>query len=156
MRKAIVLFILILCVACGQKGKVPGNVIPMGKMRDVLLDLNLAESYGRNLSGDQIRRDTGRVADSLREIKVKTLYTQVLQLHGITVDEFMESYHYYEDHADRMEIVYKMMNDTIQAHQAISEQLRRAKEKQPPIWEKMYPHSYRPRIPFLRNAPGVF
>ena len=151
MRKAIALFILFLCMACGQNGAVPRNIVSKEKMRDILLDMNLAESYGRNLSGDVSQRDTGRVADSLREIKVKVLYTQVLQLHGVTIEEFMKSYHYYENHADRMEEVYKMMNDSAQAHQSITEQLRRAKEEQKPVWEKMFPHVFRPRIPFLRG-----
>ncbi len=151
MRKAPAFFILLCCIACGQAGKVPHNVLSKEKMADVLLDLNLAESYGRNpVAGTNNRPDTGRVADSLREIRVKTLYAQVLQLHGLTVSSFMKSYHYYEQHADRMEEVYKIMNDSATAHNEHNEALRRAQD-QPPVWEKWFPRVHHGRVPFLRG-----
>ncbi|SCC10623.1 protein of unknown function [Chitinophaga costaii] len=151
MRKALAFFIILCCVACGQDGKVPGNVLSKEKMANILLDFNLAEAYGRNpVTGSGTRPDTGHLADSLRERRVKTLYAQVLQVHGLTVDAFMKSYHYYELHADRMEDVYKIMNDSANAHNNFNEANRRAHD-QAPLWEKWYPRSFHGRIPFLRG-----
>lgn len=152
MRNAIVLILLVLCVAaCGDKDRVPRNVLPKESMAAVLLDMNLAEAYGRNLNTPQGNRpDTGRVADSLREIKVKTLYTQVLQLHHLSVDEFMDSYHFYESHADRMEDVYKIMSDSATARNAVYESRRRAEET-PKLWEKWFPRRAYSRIPFING-----
>jgi hypothetical protein len=150
MRNAIVLILLVLCVAaCGDKDRVPREILSKDSMAAVLLDMNLAEAYGRNMMNTATNRpDTGRVADSLREIRVKTLYAQVLQLHHLSVEEFMKSYQFYESHADRMEDVYKIMSDTANARNNAIETRRRAEET-PKIWEKWFPRRAYSRTPFI-------
>ena len=92
MRKTAAVFLFGLLFACGQADRVPGDVLPKEKMRDILLDMNFADVYGRE------QMDTVRIADSIREQNVKKYYVQILQIHGVSREEFMHSYRYYEGH----------------------------------------------------------
>lgn len=103
MRKTARVFLLSLLFACGQ-ADVPKDVLPKDKMRDILLDMNYAEVYGRDQG-----IDTVRIADSVREENVKRYYVQILQLHGTSREEFQHSYKYYEYHPDKLEEIYKEM-----------------------------------------------
>lgn len=108
MRKTAGMFLFSLLLACGQADRVPDDVLPKDKMRDILLDMNFADVYGR----DQI--DTVRIADSIRDQNIKLYYVQILQIHDVTREEFMHSYRYYEGHPDKLEEVYKAMQKVVQ------------------------------------------
>lgn len=108
MRKTAGIFLFSLLLACGQADRVPDGVLPKDKMRDVLLDMNFADVYGRE------QMDTIRIADSIRDQNVKRYYVQILQIHDITREEFMHSYRYYEGHPDKLEEVYKAMQKVVQ------------------------------------------
>lgn len=105
-RKIAGVFLFSVLMACGQAGKTPPDVIPPEKMRNILLDMNYAEVFGRDQGVD-----TARLADSVREKNVKRYYVQILQLHNVSKDEFMRSYRYYEVHSDKLEQMYKEMLD---------------------------------------------
>lgn len=94
-----------MAAACGQADKVPPNVLSKEKMRDVLLDMNIADAHSYD-----IRPVEGMpLPDSIRLLKVKEYYRQILDLHQVSVKEFMKSYSYYESHPDRLKEVYVMM-----------------------------------------------
>ena len=97
--------ICFVAASCGQADKVPPNVISKEKMRDVLLDMNMADAHSYD-----IRPQNGMpLPDSIRQLKVKEYYRQILDLHKVSVKEFMSSYRYYESHPDRLQEVYAMM-----------------------------------------------
>jgi len=91
--------------ACGQADKVPADVLSKEKMRDVLLDMNIADAH----SYDIRPVDNMPLPDSIRQLKVKEYYRQILDLHQVSVKDFMKSYSYYESHPDRLKEVYGMM-----------------------------------------------
>jgi hypothetical protein len=124
MRKTAGVFLLSLLFACGQANRVPKGVMPKEKMRDILLDMNYAEVYGREQG-----LDTVRIADSVREANVKKYYVQILQLHGVTREEFQHSYKYYEYHPDRLEVIYKEMQDIVKRKRDVMDSLDRKKEE---------------------------
>jgi hypothetical protein len=102
-----IILISFVAAACGQADKVPSNVLSKEKMRDVLLDMNIADAHSYD-----IRPVEGMpLPDSIRLLKVKEYYRQILDLHKISVKEFMNSYRYYESHPDRLKEVYVMMQE---------------------------------------------
>lgn len=101
-------------LACGDAERTPSDVLPAEKMRDILLDMNYADVAGR----DQLV-DSTLVNDSVREVKVKTYYVQILQLHGVTREEFMRSYQFYESHPNRFEAIYKEMGAIVQRRREV-------------------------------------
>jgi hypothetical protein len=120
MRKTAVILLTGLMLACGNADRTPSDVLPRDKMRDVLLDMNYAEVWGR----DQ-QMDTVLVPDSVKEQRVKTYYSQVLQLHGITREEFSRSYKFYEAHPDRLEIIYKEMGEIVKRKREVMDSTER-------------------------------
>lgn len=124
MRKTARVFLLSLLFACGQADRVPKDVLAKDKMRDILLDMNYAEVYGRDQG-----IDTVKVADSTREENVKRYYVQILQLHGISREEFQHSYKYYEHHPDKLEEVYKEMQEIVKRKREVVDSLERKEEE---------------------------
>ncbi|QEH43738.1 DUF4296 domain-containing protein [Chitinophaga sp. XS-30] len=121
MRKTAGALLFTLLFACGQADRVPGDVLPKEKMRDILLDMNVADVYGRE------QTDTVHIPDSIREQRVKQYYVQILQIHKVTREEFMHSYRYYEAHPDKLESVYKAMQEIVQRKKTVLDSLERVK-----------------------------
>jgi hypothetical protein len=94
-----------VAAACGQADKVPADVLSKEKMRDVLLDMTIADAHSYDINPMQGMP----LPDSVRQAKIKEYYRQILDLHKISVKEFMSSYRYYESHPDRLKEVYAMM-----------------------------------------------
>lgn len=112
MWRRIIILICFVAAACGQADKVPPNVLSKEKMRDVLLDMNIADAHSYDVSP----LNGAPLPDSVRQLKVKEYYRQILDLHKLSPKEFMRSYRYYESHPDRLKEVYAMMMEAV-AHQ---------------------------------------
>lgn len=138
-RKTAGVLLFSVLMACGQADKTPGDVIPPGKMRDILLDMNYAEVFGRDQGVD-----TARLADSVRELNVKKYYAQILQLHKVSKDEFMHSYRYYELHSDKLEEIYKQMQGIVQQRRAVLDSIdkretdRKSGVQKRTHWDSLY------------------
>ncbi|MCK7559611.1 DUF4296 domain-containing protein [Chitinophaga sedimenti] len=104
----------LIAVACGDKGKVPKEVIGKDKMKKILIDMNLADAFGRDIT----EYDSIPMTDSLRELRVKKYYSQVLALNKVSIKEFMDSYRWYEAHPDVYEEVLKNMLNDVTARKA--------------------------------------
>ncbi len=109
LRTITIVCLLMGALACGQADKVPANVLSKEKMRDVLIDMNMADSYSYDIS--PLRGVP--LPDSVRQQKVKVFYRQILDLHHLSVKEFMASWKYYEAHPNRLKEVYDMMQAEI-------------------------------------------
>ncbi|NLR82879.1 DUF4296 domain-containing protein [Chitinophaga eiseniae] len=104
----LVLFIF----ACGEGDKVPGKYLSKDKMSSIMTDMSIADAYSNEL---QVQQNTTYSPnyDSVRQEKVKIYYKQILDLHKVTVHEFMDSYRYYESHPSRLKEVLEMVQNNI-------------------------------------------
>lgn len=123
MYRIVIVFLLLFTIACGQADKVPDGVLSKEDMRDVLIDMNIADVYSSESTDQGIP-----LPDSIRQNKVKVYYSQILQLHKLTPKEFSESYAFYESHPDRMKEVYDMMKDVLAVDKDAVENAVRIKE----------------------------
>jgi hypothetical protein len=91
-------------VACSDKDKIPGNVIPRDRMEKILWDMIQAERFSTSFL----------VKDSGKNVKEGTfiLYEQVFRLHKITKDEFVKSYKFYLSRPD----IARVMFDSLASH----------------------------------------
>jgi hypothetical protein len=124
MYRIIAVCLLLLMTACGEADRVPKDVLSKEKMRDVLLDMNMADSYS-GLGDDGVSLV---VNDSVRQQRVKTYYRQILDLHKLTPQEFNHSYEYYESHPDKFKAVYDLMMTKIATEKSNIELEVRRKE----------------------------
>lgn len=122
MYRIFLSLLLLILFACGDAGKVPEGILSKEQMRDVLLDMNLADAYSSDMGDARIP-----VTDSVRQLRNKVYYRQILDLHGITVQQFMESYQYYEAHPDRLKEVYGMMLEVATARRSAMDDSERLK-----------------------------
>jgi len=106
--KALVAGFVFLMAACGDPGNVPKEYIQKDKMSKILVDMTLADAYGNEVSAL-----TTPLPDSVRLEKVKIYYKQILDLHHVSVKEFMTSYNWYESHPDRMKDVFEKVQADI-------------------------------------------
>ena len=88
--------VLFFC-SCGNNNKLPKNVLPQDKMREVLWDMMNAGQY---VSSYVLTKDSiDKIGESTK------VYGQVLQLHAVSKEEFERSYAYYRDHPDLMKVI---------------------------------------------------
>ena len=102
MRTSLLMTCLLFVTACGQKTKVPDNVLPVPKMTDVLWDLMLADELVANnfpLDSGTIRFDTSMI-----------LYGQIAQAHRTSQQQFKQSLDYYKTRPDLLKVIL----DTLQ------------------------------------------
>jgi hypothetical protein len=116
MYRIVIVFLLLFTIACGEADREPEGILSKEDMRDVLIDMNMADVYS-NETGDRGLP----LPDSLRQHNVKIYYTQILQLHKLTVKQFKASYDFYESHPDRFAVVYNMMKDVVASQKDIVE-----------------------------------
>jgi hypothetical protein len=105
MYKIIAVCLVLFITACGEAEKVPKDVLSKEKMRDVLLDMNMADAYA-GLGDDGVSLV---ISDSIRKERLRLYYRQILDLHKLSPQEFNHSYAYYEAHPEKLKSVYDMM-----------------------------------------------
>ncbi|WPV67380.1 DUF4296 domain-containing protein [Chitinophaga sp. LS1] len=120
-RIVFVFFVLVL-MACGQAGKVPEGVMQKEEMRDVLLDMTMADAFSTNNEDPRTP-----MPDSVRRYRVKLYYKQILDLHHLTQAQFQKSYDWYESRPDRLKEVYDMMMEAATADRENLDQETRIK-----------------------------
>jgi hypothetical protein len=123
MYRIVIVFLLLFTIACGQADREPEGILSKEQMRDVLIDMNMADVYSSETNDRGIS-----LPDSVRQHTVKIYYAQILQLHKLTVKQFRASYDFYESHPDRFAKVYEMMKDVMAAQKDIVENETRVKE----------------------------
>ncbi|MDQ0107799.1 hypothetical protein J2T02_002920 [Chitinophaga terrae (ex Kim and Jung 2007)] len=111
LKYAIVALAGVLLFACGDGENVPKKYMSKEEMSAILRDMSIADSYGN----EQIMNNFHIINDSLRQNTQKVYYKQVLDLHKVTVPQFMESYQYYEAHPNRLKEVLQMVQADLEA-----------------------------------------
>gem|GEM_PF-6064730 len=114
-----------ILTACGEAGKVPKGVIEQEKMTQILMDMNFADVFSREMPNAFLAH-----TDSAREQQLKESYLQILQLHKVSVKEFMDSYSYYESHADKLKIMYDSMEARVKRMKVEADTLEQRRLKQ--------------------------
>ncbi|WP_167015605.1 DUF4296 domain-containing protein [Chitinophaga sp. Cy-1792] len=133
MKKLSIAAIMISAAACGDADRTPKGILGPDEMKDILVDLNIAEAYGNNMP-----YTNAASFDSLRQEKIKIYSKQVLDLHHVSVKEFYTSYTWYEDHPDRLKAVM----------QQVQEDITKKKNKAPEMGDQSAPLKFRLRIIF--------
>ncbi|RFS24552.1 DUF4296 domain-containing protein [Chitinophaga silvatica] len=111
LKYASVALLGLLLFACGDGENVPRQYLSKKEMSGILRDMAIADAY----SNEQMMSTFHTFSDSLRQNTLKVYYKQILDLHKVTVPEFMTSYRYYESHPDRLKEVLQMVQDDITA-----------------------------------------
>ncbi|MBS1510497.1 MAG: DUF4296 domain-containing protein [Bacteroidetes bacterium] len=93
MRKsAVLLFAVILLVACTGSNDVPSGILKPVKMQAVLWDVMRADAF----SFEYIRRDSSKNTEA-ENVKIQQ---QIFAVHQTNKDEFYKSFDYYRTHTD--------------------------------------------------------
>lgn len=98
MRLIPVFLFGILLFSCGNKNKVPNNVLPPKKMEAVLWDMLRA---GEFINGFVIAKDTG----ANRLSQTTAIYDAVYRIHAINQKQFNESFAWYQQHPAMMKTI---------------------------------------------------
>ena len=77
------------------------NIIPQKDMLNILLDINIAESYS-NLVKDSLHKDGTKNIDSLT-----VYYKEIFAHHKITEAQFTQSLDWYKAHPETMDTLYE-------------------------------------------------
>ncbi|MBX2903238.1 MAG: DUF4296 domain-containing protein [Chitinophagales bacterium] len=98
----------LLCACNSNRQSAPSNLIEADKMQLVLQDIHYADGLA-NREGE---------ADNSTESRTKALYKGVFAKHGISEQQFFESFNYYLQHAAILDSIYKNMIVEISKQQA--------------------------------------
>lgn len=95
--KCCALLLLILVAGCKQKyPSVPSDVIPVTKMESILVDMHVADAVAE--------------VKTLGDVNEKKLsqqyYQQIFKNHGVTKEEFLKSYSFYENNPILLNKIY--------------------------------------------------
>lgn len=112
MKYTTLAFFVFFLFACGDGDQVPRKYISKENMTAILVDMSIADAYSNE---QQMTPPYTPMNDSLRQERVKIYYKQILDLHKVSVKEFMESYRYYESHPDRLKEVFQLVQADIAA-----------------------------------------
>jgi hypothetical protein len=88
--------LLLLLFSCSEE-KIPANVLPRQRMQSVLWDLFRADE----LLNQKQALDTSFKRDPAAD----TLYQKVYTVHGITKEQFRNSYNWYQLHPKEMKVL---------------------------------------------------
>lgn len=110
MRGTLLIFFIVCFVSCGNKNKVPGNVLPPAKMQAVMWDMMRADQF---LADYVMNKDTAKTRNIDQE-SIR-MYQQVFGIHKISKEQFEKSISWYRDNPERLKVIM----DSIQNHNKI-------------------------------------
>ena len=101
------LFYILFCIgliACGRKEpKQPDNLVPRDKMVHILADIHTAEA---RIESNMVYPDTAMMVYTFAE-------KQIIEQHGVTEQDFRDTYQYYKDNLKEMDALYEIIVDTL-------------------------------------------
>lgn len=107
----VFLILLLFSWGCLRKDSVPEGLIQPPAMRSILLDMQASQVYVGNLAVTP-----GKAVD--RDLQVKQIYREILEIHQVTEKHFLISYHYYEMHPILLKAVYDSMLSEVNRRRA--------------------------------------
>lgn len=110
MRFLILLTVLGLLVSCGRK-KVEAPPIGQQKMIEILVDVHLLEAQQQSLQPFE----KGRVFNTI------VGYEKIFLKHGVTSEQFYDSFSYYREHPKEMDELYqRVIDETVRRESELS------------------------------------
>lgn len=103
----ITVFLTIFLFSCSDN-KNP-DVLSKNEMTDVLIDMHIAEAKVNTI---------GLNADST-EILYNIMEKRILEEHGISKEQYLQSYNYYLRNMDQLESLYGMLVDSLSLKERI-------------------------------------
>lgn len=99
MKRLIPLILILLCCCKDKYPSIPKGIIPEDKMKLILIDMHIADAVAQNKSvgGVNEKKET---AES---------YAAIFKNYGITREEFIKSWRFYEDNPVLLNKLYDEM-----------------------------------------------
>lgn len=98
---------LFLGASCMEKDPAPDNLIPRGKMKEILTDMHYADAYAfQEFRADSIYRAAAG------------MYLEIFEKYGVDTAEFNSSFNYYVEHPDVLDKMYQAMIDSLNARES--------------------------------------
>jgi Domain of unknown function (DUF4296) len=95
--KGLALFSVLLIAGCKPKfPAVPSDVIPINKMESILIDMHISDAVA----------EVKTMGDANERRLSQQYYLQIYKNHGITKDEFLKSYTFYENNPILLNRIY--------------------------------------------------
>jgi len=117
MKWMLACFFILISVAACRDNKKP---LDKNKMQDVLWDVIKLEAYSQHLLAvDTVKRDTA---------KIFAMQEKVFSLHGITREQYLESYKYYDAHPEYMRAILDSITTRAQSQRNFIMQRRYGKD----------------------------
>lgn len=101
--------LLMLFIACGSAGSDKKNILSEDKMAAILTDMQLAESASR------LQLMPGEYLDDPLK-----WYVEIMQEHGTDTTIFSKSLDYYTSHPDKLEKIYKKVDENLLKQSGVS------------------------------------
>lgn len=104
MMRFFCLFFCLSLLSCqSENEEMPENMIPQAEMVQILADIHTLEAQ---VEGQIIYPDTALMTFNYGQ-------EQLLKRHGVTREQFRNSYHYYVTHVKEMNKLYETIIDTL-------------------------------------------
>jgi len=95
--KVFLLLGLLVIAGCKQKfPEVPSDIIPVNKMESILIDMHISDAVA----------EVKTMGDINEKRLTEQYYQQIYKNHGITKDEFLKSYKFYENNPVLLNKIY--------------------------------------------------
>jgi len=108
----IIIILLFVASGCKEKG---GSHLPRKVMKEVLLDISLAEGYSIMV------KDSLHPAGSKNYDSLAVFYKDIFAHHNITQQQFEESLDWYKENTSELDSVYALMQTVISVWQSNSQ-----------------------------------
>jgi len=109
MKKLLLYGILFLLAACGKTlPKVPSDIIQQKKMIQILVEVHIADAVLEHINGTDKRVPEQTTA----------MYNQIYKNYGITREDFLKSYYFYETQPELMDKLYEELLTELSKKQA--------------------------------------
>ena len=120
-------FVLVFLLSCEVPEKKPEDILSEEKVSDVMVDMQILEAtYNSRLLNLDDRND-----------RMKRYYDEIFEHHGISEKVFNESYTYYQDHPEQLELIYEMVFEKLEKllteEETKNKQRRQKKAKKNPV-----------------------
>jgi hypothetical protein len=103
-RFAIFSFLVFFSVSCEIQEETPDNILSEEKMASILVDTQLLEAtYNSRLLNLLDRKE-----------RMTRYYNEIFEHHGVTEESFNESYTYYEEHPEKLDLIYEMVFEDLE------------------------------------------
>ena len=95
--RGAILLLLFMVAGCKQKfPSVPSDIIPINKMESILIDMHISDAVA----------EVKTMGDINEKRLTQQYYAQIYKNHGITKEEFLKSYLFYENNPILLNKIY--------------------------------------------------